>query len=191
MGSTSCYEERKGKTKNIQKKTEELKQENELEILELDAEIDFFKSEIKEKLEKYEKMKSTPKEKNIFSEDLEEEIMNDYNSLETCLALRKTLLNNNIIIKNNTRENRVLNKLDKLNEIKEINERDKNNEKIKKNYNNLIRQKIIDQKNLKSLKEGNNMFKELNKIKTNEEGYNNFKGDNKKQIDDIKKALGL
>lgn len=191
MGSTSCYEERKGKTKNIQKKTEELKQENELEILELEAEIDFFKSEIKEKLEKYEKMKSTPKEKNIFSEDLEEEIMNDYNSLETCLALRKTLLNNNIIIKNNTRENRVLNKLDKLNEIKEINERDKNNEKIKKNYNNLIRQKIIDQKNLKSLKEGNNMFKELNKIKTNEEGYNNFKGDNKKQIDDIKKALGL
>ena len=180
MGCSSnniCYYNQKRKQKDIKKETNRVKLGTLKEIMKLETEIELLNSEIKNKIGKLNKMKTTPGNNNIEIYDLKREICGKITSLKKCYDQRRILLNNKEVIENKERENRFAGQLNGNNQLLKKFNNDHNDEIINENNDQVFNQKNKGQLNDDLIKQGDNMYMGADKLNM-DAMINNFQSEN-------------
>ena len=152
-------------------KTYKAKSGTKREIIRTDADVQYLENEIKSMKKNLKKLQNTPGVNNIKIEDLKRDIMSKNNTYKKCLIQRRTLKNNLENIENKERENLLAKQLKENNEV--LGQLDDGNDKIFRNNNEYnITQKNKQEMNDNILKEGDNRYIGIDKIKMDYEIQN-------------------
>ena len=172
-----CFENRdKKRNKRQVNQMYQIKSGTKSGIIRIESDIKNLESEIKSMMQQLKMLQNTPGVSNIKIEELKRDILSKINSYKKCLNQKRILKNNLENIENKERENALAKQLEINNGI--LRELDDGNDEIIKNNNEYnLEQKNRQEMNDNILKEGDNMYIGMDKLKMDDEILN-FLNDN-------------